>query len=391
MRWILAACCTVLFMITGLGHAALANQLGFADPKTVDVDSKVLNRIDEVVLQALHRGDTPGAVVLVARRGKVVFRKAYGNKTVKPRPEAMKVDTIFDIASLTKIMATAPAIMQLVEEGKLSLTDRVSDILPDFAKSDKRKKEITIKQCLTHFSGLPPLLDLTEPWEGIETAEKMAMKTKLQNPPNTKFVYSDVNYIIAAAIVRKLSGESINQFTRKNLYQPLGMNSTTYTPDISWQPKIAPTEKRMGNWLRGKVHDPTTYRMGGISGQAGLFASADDVAIFGQMILNQGQFQGVRVLHPRSIQTMIQNQAPIGQGVQRGIGFDIDSPYSSVRGDLFPKNSFGHTGFTGTSLWIDPNSETILVILTNRLHPEGKGNVVALRKRIANVVASSLL
>lgn len=372
-----------------LATTATAAPLGISQPESVSMSSKQLARIDKLMEAAIKQDQTPGAVVLVARQGKIVLRKAYGHMATQPVLEPMKVNTIFDLASLTKVMSTATAVMLLVQDGQLALTDRVSQYLPAFASHGKDK--ITIKQLLTHYSGLPPLLDLDKPWRGYETGVKMALASQPEHPPGQQFVYSDINYIVLAELVRQVSGQPLNEFAREHIYQPLAMTDTTYQPDITWQPRIAPTEKRNGQWLRGKANDDTTYRMDGISGQAGLFSTVDDTAIFAQMILNQGTYHGIQVLHPSSVSTMTKNHAPADQPYQRAIGFDISSPYSTVRGDLFSAASFGHTGYTGTSLWIDPETETIVILFTNRLHPEGKGDVVSLRKRLSNIVRSAVM
>lgn len=376
-------------LLTLFASTLSASPLTISTPDTVGMSAEQLKRIDAVMQKAIAKGDTPGAVVLVARQGKIVFRKAYGHKALKPVPEPMKVDTIFDVASLTKVMATATAIMLLVEDGKLALTDRVADHLPKFAQNGK--KDITIEQLMTHYSGLAPDLDLVQTWQGYETAVNKAYAEKCQAKPGEKFIYSDINYLVAAELVRKLSGKSLNEFTALQIYQPLEMQDTAFNPDKHLQPRIAPTEKRLGQWLRGVVHDPSCYRMGGVAGHAGLFSTVDDTAIFAQMILDGGQYHGIRILHPKTVNAMIQNHAPLGKNEKRGIGFDLTSHYATTRGDLLAASSFGHTGYTGTSLWIDPETQTIIILFTNRVHPDGKGDVVRLRKYLANVVASSIV
>lgn len=363
--------------------------LPIADPGSVGMAPERLARIDSIVDEAIKLGEIPGAVVLVARQGHIVYRKVFGHRALVPEPEPMTEDTIFDAASLTKVVATAPAVMILVEDGKLSLTDTVASYIPDFAKHEKGR--ITLLQLLTHYSGLRPDLDLDKPWVGYDTAISLACEEKLVARPGEKFIYSDINYFLLGDIVQRVTGQTLHQFTTERIYGPLGMTDTGFQPDLQLISRIAPSEPRDKVMLRGTVHDPTAFRMGGCAGHAGLFTTVNDVAIYAQMLLNLGVFEGVRILSPLGVLTMTTSQSPVGMDFLRGIGFDIRSPYSSTRGDLFPIGSFGHTGFTGTSLWIDPLTQTFVIVFSSRLHPEGKGNVTPVRKRIASVVAASIL
>jgi uncharacterized protein YbbC (DUF1343 family)/CubicO group peptidase (beta-lactamase class C family) len=366
-----------------------------------------LAQIDQVVQQSIERKETPGAVVLVARRGRVVWRKAYGARAVEPAREGMTTDTIFDCASLTKIVATATSIMILVERGQVRLNDALSRYIPE-VKGEGRD-QITIEQLLTHRSGFAPDFDLSEQWTGYDEAIKRLATERLRNPPGARFVYSDINYIALGEVVHRVSGLALDEFARKNIYVPLGMRDTGFRPAVNLRLRIAPTEKRraqaaylggkpetVGNaeadeWLRGEVHDPTSFRMGGVAGHAGLFSTADDLAIFCQMILNGGAYGGVRILSPLGVAAMTRPRAVEADGTARGLGWDIASGFSANRGDIFPLGSFGHTGFTGTSLWLDPASETFVVFMSNRVHPDGKGDVGPLRGRVASIVASSVV
>jgi len=366
-----------------------AQPLSLASPEEVGMSSARLARLDAVIQRAIQEKDTPGAVVLVARQGKVVYRKAFGSRSLVPRTEPVLIDTIFDVASMTKILATAPAVMLLVEEGKLSLTDPVSVYLPEFEQNGKGA--VTILQLLTHHSGLRPDLDLDQRWEGHEVGIKRALKEELVAPPGEAFIYSDINYIVLAEVVRQVSGQPLHDFTAERIFGPLGMGHTYFLPPVEVRNRIAPTEYRNGEMLQGAVHDPTTFRMGGYAGHAGLFSTVEDTAIYAQMILNLGEFEGVRILSRLAVLKMTTSQSPEGADHWRGIGFDIRSPYSGPRGDLFPVGSFGHTGFTGTSLWIDPYSQAFVILFTNRVHPKGGGGVTSLRKKIASVVAASIV
>ncbi|MGA9770063.1 MAG: exo-beta-N-acetylmuramidase NamZ domain-containing protein [Blastocatellia bacterium] len=374
-------------------------------PESVGMSGERLARIDEAVLASIERKETPGAVVLVGRKGQIVYRKAFGDRSVAPTREKMTTDTIFDLASLTKIVATATSMMILVERGKVSLPDPVSLYIPEFAKNGKER--ITVEQLMTHRAGLPPDNEIAD-YVGVSLnpLEKI-YDLQPSYEPGTRFLYSDVGFIVAAEIVRRVSGKRIDQFARENIFAPLGMKDTAYLPveqgperdaglpsksqisNLSRE-RIAPTETREGRVMRGEVHDPRSYEMGGIAGHAGLFSTADDLAIFCRMIMNKGELGGVRILAPYTIERMVSaHSLPTSQ--MRGIGWDVNSSFSSNRGDIFPVGTFGHTGFTGTSLWLDPASETFVVILTNRVHPTGHGDVTRLRSFVASIVAGSII
>jgi len=341
--------------------------------------------LDPIIEQAIHDGNIPGAVLLVGHDGHVIYRKAYGARALEPRHEAMTVDTIFDLASLTKVIATTTAMMQLVERGKVRLNDPVAKYLPEFAQNGK--EDITVRQLLTHYSGLEPDLDLKTPWQGKETAFRMAFAETPQEPPGSGFTYSDINFITLGALVERVSGETLDQYTVRHIFAPLKMMHTRFVPPLAWKAKIAPTQYDDNNvMLRGVVHDPTARRMGGVAGHAGLFSNADDLAKFAQVLLNGGG----GILSAFSVEKMTRPEQPPAAEVLRGFGWDIDSPFSSNRGDLLPVGSFGHTGFTGTSVWIDPTTKTYIILLTNAVHPRGKGNAVGLRSKVATAVAAAL-
>jgi len=343
-----------------------------------------LGVVDSIVQEAIRDGQIPGAVVLIGHDGQVIYRKAFGERALEPRHEAMSVDTIFDIASLTKVVATSIAVTQLVQRGQVRVNEPVTKYIPEFAENGK--EEITIRELLTHFSGLPKDLDLSEPWEGRDTALHMAYAAKPVFAPGSQFLYSDVNFIVLGSLVERVSGLSLDEYCRKNIFLPLNMMHTRFLPPAAWSSKIAPTQfDEHDKMLRGVVHDPTARRMGGVAGHAGVFSTADDLAKFAQALLT-----GSSILSPLMVEKMTTPQQPPASTVLRGFGWDIDSPFSSNRGDLLPVGSFGHTGFTGTSLWIDPTTRTYIIILTNAVHPRGKGSAVALRSKIATAVAAAL-
>jgi uncharacterized protein YbbC (DUF1343 family)/CubicO group peptidase (beta-lactamase class C family) len=346
--------------------------------------------LDPIIDDAIAQQQIPGAVVIVGHDGRVVYRKAYGSRAIEPRREAMTLDTVFDCASLTKVVVTTTAIMQLWEQGKFRMNDPVAKYLPEFGQSGKQ--DITIRQLLVHYSGLAPDLDLTKPWEGKETAYRMAFEGAPERSPGAAFVYSDVNFVLLGALVERLSGESLDEFAAKHIFGPLGMKETRFLTPSSWEPRIAPTEEDENHHLlRGVVHDPTARRMGGVAGHAGVFSTADDLAIFAQALLGGGR----GVLTPATIAKMTAPQQPVNGTALRGFGWDIDSPLSSNRGELLPVGGFGHTGFTGTSLWIDPATKTYILLLTNAVHMNAlstkeKGSAASLRTKVATAAAAAL-
>jgi uncharacterized protein YbbC (DUF1343 family)/CubicO group peptidase (beta-lactamase class C family) len=349
-----------------------------------------LAAIADVIQQAIREGKTPGAVVLIGNRGRIVYRRAFGQRAVVPRRLPMRVDTIFDLASLTKVVATTTAVMQLVEQGKIRLEQPAADYWPAFGASGKN--EITVRELMTHYSGLRPDLDLKPAWSGYETAMKMIAAETPIAPPGTRFIYSDINYETLGELVRRVSGQSLDAYCQAHIFKPLGMRNSMFRPPASLKWRIAPTQYEggtSGKMLWGEVHDPTAYAMGGVAGHAGLFSSAADLSIFAQMLLDGGRSRGARILSSLSVDKMTTPETPVGKMVVRGLGWDIDSPYASNRGELFPVGSFGHTGFTGTDIWIDPFSKTYVILLTNAVHPAGEGNVIALRAQVADIAAAA--
>ena len=326
----------------------------------------------------------PGGVLLVGHNGRIVYRKAFGSRSLEPTREPMTLDTIFDLASLTKCIATTTSVMRLVQEGRVRLNDPVATYLPEFAQNGK--KDITVRELMTHYSGLAPDLDLKTPWQGRATAYTMAMQQTPVNPPGSRFVYSDINFEVLAFLVESVTGVALNDYAAENVFAPLGMRHTRFLPPEEWKAQIAPTEyDENGVMLRGVVHDPTARRMGGVAGHAGLFSTADDLAIFAEEMLH-----GSRVLSRVTVEKMTTPQTPANATSVRGLGWDIDSPFASNRGELLPVGSYGHTGFTGTSLWIDPTTDTYIVLLTNAVHPHVGKSAVALRARVATAVAAGL-
>jgi uncharacterized protein YbbC (DUF1343 family)/CubicO group peptidase (beta-lactamase class C family) len=343
--------------------------------------------LDAQIEAAIKEGRLPGAVVLVGHEGRVVYRKAYGDRSVEPTTEPMTADTIFDLASLTKVIATTSSLMKLYEEGRFRLNDKITQYIPEFQGG---KSDITIRNLMTHFSGLQPDFPLEPQWKGYDEGIRRACSFPPAGPPGVSNVYSDINFILLGELVHRLSGKMLSDYSKETIFAPLGMRDTMFLPPASLIPRIAPTERGPdGVPFRGVVHDPRARNMDGVAGHAGLFSTVDDLARFAQMMLNGGQLGRVRLFSPLTVEKFTEPQTPTDQPILRGLGWDIDSAYSSNRGELFPVGSYGHTGFTGTSIWIDPMTKTYVILLANAVHPTMRPSIVGLRSRVATVVAAS--
>lgn len=353
-------------------------------------DPDAFQRADVAIANAIEQHNIPGAVLIAGTSSQIVYRKAYGNRAAAPTTQPMTEDTIFDLASLSKSIGCATSVMELLDEGKIAVSDPVSKYLREFSGNGKEK--VTIEQLLLHRGGLVadnPLKD----YDGTpEESWKNICKLKLKYEPGTKFEYTDVGFIVLGKLVEKVSGLPLNEFAAREIFTPLKMKDAGYLPPVRLRDRIAPTEKRNGRFICGEVHDPRAYRLGGVAGHAGLFGTADDVARWCQMLIREGELDGVRVLKPETVREMIKPRClPDGTSC-RGYGVDINTGYSSARGDRFAKmTTFGHTGFTGTSFWIDPKNDCFVVLLTNRVHPDGKGEVKELRRAVATAVAEAFL
>ncbi len=343
---------------------------------------------DAEIDRAVADGLIPGAVLLIGHDGQVTYRKAYGWRALIPQREPMTVDTIFDAASLTKILATTSCLMKLFEQGRIRINDPVTHYLPEFQGGHSG---ITIRNLMTHFSGLRPDLDLAPAWSGYDAGIRRALTDKPAGPPGVEFVYSDINFILLGEIVHRLSGEPLSKYASEVVFGPLGMKDTMFLPPASLRPRIAPTEidAATGQPIRGVVHDETSRFMGGVAGHAGVFTTADDMARFAQMMIDRGVLDGRPVFSPLAVEKFTTPQSPADQPILRGLGWDIDSPFSANRGELFAIGSYGHTGFTGTSLWIDPLSRTYVILLTNAVHPHRGKSITSLRSRIATIAAAA--
>ncbi len=398
MKNLRVTACALFFCVWSVS-GAYAQSLPEAEPEAVGMSGSQLAQLDQVMAAALENRDFPGAVILVGREGKVVFRKAYGASQWVPDLRPMRVDMLFDMASITKSVATATAVMLLLEQGRLRLWDKVSDFIPGFQpfrdEEGKKGEDIRIWHLLTHTSGLLPFLRNEEIEKAIGipcTLEAMvshiADLDKLFSA-GEEFLYSDLDFIILGFIIESVSGNPLEDFCRDHIFAPLKMEHTLFNPPEKLRTRCVPTEVEEGVLLRGVVHDPRARLLGGAAGHAGLFSTADDLTVFAQMLLNRGEFAGVRILSPLSVDRMteVYSQAAFAG---RGLGWDLDSGFSTNGGDLFGPASYGHTGYTGTSLWIDPETRTFVIFLTNRVHPDDTGDAATWRSRVANVVAAAI-
>lgn len=372
--------------------------LGLVFPLTAtaaDPDKTKLAEIDTVAEAAIQRGDCPGAVILVVHGDAVVYRKAFGKRAVKPDEVAMTTDTVFDMASLTKPVAVGTSVMLLIEQGKLKPGDRVSKYWPEFAANGKDK--VTIEQLLLHTSGLIPDNDLADYADGKEKALERIAALKLLSPAGTQFRYSDVGFIVLGQLVERVGGMPLDAFAKKHVFDPLKMTDTAFKPGESHKKRIAPTGLRDSKIILGEVHDPRAFKLGGVAGDAGLFSTADDIARYCRMLLRGGELDGVRILDAKTVKLFTEPHSVVAStkgGETKGarsFGWDVDTSYSAQRGMLFKKGEgYGHTGFTGTSVWIDPGTQTAVIVLTNRVHPNDKGNATRLRREVGTIVAAAV-
>ncbi len=385
-----------LFIIT----CAKAQGLTHCDPTDVGLSANQLLYADSAIYKAIKDKKTPGAVLCVVRHGKIAYLKAYGNKRIEPKIEKMTTETVFDLASCSKAVSTAISAWILIEQGELRLMDRVDNYIPGFENwkdADGNETAIRVIDLMTHISGLPPYADVK------------ALKAKYGAPnrdgvidyishckrdfaPTTDFQYSCLNYITLQRIIETISGENLRDFAKQHIFDVLGMKHTDYCPSKELTKLCAPTEKQPdGKCLLGVVHDPLARVMnGGISGNAGVFSTAEDLAVLCAALQNGGAWNGHRVLSPaavKAMRTVPSRAAKFG----RTPGWDCYSDYASNKGDMLSAETYGHTGYTGTSIVIDPVNDISIILLTNAVHPYDKGNVIALRSYVANAVAGAII
>lgn len=375
------------------GLALLAGAILWSYPRVDAVQRNIFDtnkvvEIEAALRQAVLEKKTPGGVFWMERE-KTSWCHVFGQKSIEPEMESATEDTLYDLASLTKVVATTPAIGLLLQRGQLELDAPVCRYIPEM--SGAGREQVTLRHLLTHLSGLRPGLSRNPDWQGYETALRLACAEKPQHPPGTHFAYSDINFILLGEVVQRVSHRRLQDFVREEIYIPLQMTNTGYLPQSSLQARIAPTERREGSVLCGIVHDPTAWRMGGVAGHAGVFSTASDLARYARMLLGEGQLGQVRLFRPEIIRLLTSIQTPETISARRGLGWDIDSPYSRPRGTVFPIGSYGHTGWTGTCLWVDNYSKTFWILLSNRVHPDGRGNILPLQSQLGTLVAESLV
>ncbi|WP_245890095.1 serine hydrolase domain-containing protein [Rummeliibacillus pycnus] len=344
-------------------------------PKDAGMVEEPLNKIDQIIQNAINQKVMPGAVVSITRKGTTVKEQAYGyayrylddQYTESDEPILMQPNTIFDIASISKVFTTIAA-MQLYEKGKFQLDEPVAKYIPEFAENGK--KNVTIRQLMTHTSGFDQGIDLYKKAASREERLEIVLKHSLSNPPNSKYTYSDLNMITLGVLVERLTGKRLDEYVKQHIIIPLGMKDTMYNPPASLQPRIAATEYQP--WTErgivwGQVHDENAWALGGVAGHAGVFSTAHDLTVLGQMLLKDGTYDQAHILKPSTVKLMEQNMNQAFPGNDHGLGFDVNQGW--YMDGLTDVNTIGHTGFTGASLVISPKNKTIVILLTNRVHP----------------------
>ena len=384
------------FLVTMfLSHACITGSSLAAPPVQPDdqnplAEQPSFDAIESIVRQGIQDGQMPGAVVVIADRNRVLYRRAFGQRQVEPTAEPMTMDTVFDLASLTKPVATATSVMQLIGDGLLSPHQKVADYLPEFGKHGKDK--ITISDLLLHVGGLIPDNSLRDYSDGVEVSWDKICDLKPIAERGKKFAYTDVGFIVLGKLVERVSKQRLDQYAQQNVFTPLGMTETTFNPSADLKKRAAATEQRNGQWLKGEVHDPRAHLLQGVAGHAGLFSTADDLTRYGQQMLRIARGEKSIPLSQATFKTMTRprdvqrDSKTIGT---RTYGWDHRSPYSSNRGDELSDSAFGHGGFTGTVMWIDPDSDRVFLFLSNRLHPDGKGSINRLAGKIASIIGAN--
>jgi CubicO group peptidase (beta-lactamase class C family) len=380
----------VLLAMMGMASVAAA-------AAEVKLNAAKMKDVDAAIAKGIEDRKTPGAVLVVGNRSAVLYEKAYGHLTYDDGATATTLDTIWDLASLSKPVGCATSVMILADRGKISIKQPVAKYIPEFGNNGKEK--ITVEMLLLHRGGLIPDNPIKDYEDGVETAWQNIMNLKPRWEPGTHFAYTDVGFLVLGKLVERVSRQPLDQFARENVFEPLGMKATTYNPPKQWADRTAPTEKRGGKWIAAEVHDPRAFALGGVAGHAGVFSTGRDVARYCRMILNYGELEGKRVLSEKTVRQMITRQDledtdKEGKKIRpgRGLGFDFTSSYASVRGDRFEEGkTFGHTGYTGTMFWMDAENGCFFILLTNRVHPDDQSNIGPLRRKVATSVAQAIL
>ncbi len=386
----------ILFAVFSIYTAAFSQHLQKVSPESVGMDSKRLENADRAIEKAIAEKEIPGAVLAVVRNGKMAYLKAYGNKQLFPKTEKMDVNTVFDLASVTKPVATAISAMILIERGELRLMDRVNLFIPEFAAwkdSTGREKDIRVLDIMTHTSGLPSYASVSQLEKEYGAPNPDALIRHIATwrrdfEPQTDFQYSCLNYIVLQRIIEIISKQNLRDFAKQHIFDVLEMKHTDFKPTGETLRRTAPTQRTV---QKGQVHDPLARIMnGGISGNAGLFSDANDLAILAAALLNGGEYNGKRILSPLGVKAM-RSVPRLVSTIGRTPGWDVFTPYASNNGDLLGENTYGHSGYTGTSMVIDPDNDIAVILLTNRAHPDDSGDVIRLRSLVANAVAAAIV
>ncbi len=377
-----------LCLVFDLNNHCSAQTIGTLDPGPIQSRQldHALMEIAPMVEQAIQDKKMPGAVILIGFQDRIVYHRAFGHRQLQPTPLPMELDTVFDLASLTKPIATATATMMLVQRGQIELDDPVMDHIPEFAVHGK--EHITIRHLLIHTSGLIPDNSMSDYAGSQSEIVQKLFEQKLNYPTDSKFRYSDVGFQILGELVRRKSGLNVADFSQQNIFAPLHMQDTGFLPPEPIRKRCATTERRDGEWMIGQVHDPRAFAMNGVAGHAGLFSTAKDLSLFARMILSEGSLDGTQILTPQTIEQMT-SPYPVPNGI-RGLGWDKRSDFSSNRGKTMTDSAIGHGGFTGTGIWIDPDLQMYVIFLSNRVHPDGKGSVNPLIGQIGTIAASAV-
>jgi len=375
----------LLFLISPSALAQSPPEIPLVTPESVGMDATRLNLIDDIVREGLGQDKMPGCVVMIGRREGIAFRRAYGFRQLQPEKADMTVDTVFDLASLTKPIATATSVMTLIQQGKLDANATVATYLPEFAQNGK--ETITIRHLLTHTGGLIADNSMSDYVDGVDEAYARIYGLKPTAAPGESFTYSDVGFIVLGQVVKAVSGKDVHEFSREHIFEPLHMTETGYLPNDELKARAAVTEQRDGHWMQGEVHDPRAFALKGIAGHAGLFSTANDLARYATMMLDGGRLHDVQILEESTYKLMT-TAVEIPRG-RRALGWDAKTGYSSNRSDLMSSHAFGHGGFTGTGIWIDPVQDLYVIFLSNRVHPDGKGLVNPLIGRIGTIASAA--
>jgi CubicO group peptidase (beta-lactamase class C family) len=398
------AVCILAILGATQSFAQPTTPLPLVSPAALGFNEEKLKELEPIITKGLADKKMPGCVVAFGRKNKLAWLKAYGNKRVEwegEPAEAMTIDTVFDLASLTKPIATGTSTMQLIEQGKVKLDKPVATYLPMFIdtgdeEADEEKRKVTVRHLLVHTAGLIADNPLRDYEQGVDEARSRLLKLKLRTPAGENFVYSDVNFLTLGLLIEKVSGQNVHEFSQQHIFKPLGMTETTYIPGEALKKRAAPTQRRNDAWMQGEVHDPRAYLLDGIAGHAGLFSTANDLAKYASAMLHRGEYAGVRILKEETWSLMtspntVPSKRANGEKYEgrRGLGWDMRTGFSTNAGSSRSDNAFGHGGFTGTVIWIDPEQDWFFIFLSNRVHPDGKGLVNPLAGELATIVAEA--